>query len=55
MQTDIDRAMTIEADIFDLCFATEDQKEGREAFVEKGQPVFKEKWKNGDEHLWILH
>ena len=26
MQTDIDRAMSIEADLFGLCFATQDQK-----------------------------
>jgi len=43
MQTDIDRAMTIEADIFGLCFATEDQKEGMQAFVEKRKAEFKGK------------
>jgi Enoyl-CoA hydratase/carnithine racemase len=43
MQTDIDRAMTIEADIFALCFSTEDQHEGMKAFVEKRKPVFQEK------------
>ncbi|PKM75952.1 MAG: crotonase [Firmicutes bacterium HGW-Firmicutes-15] len=43
MQTDIDRAMTIEADIFGLCFATEDQKEGMGAFVEKRKAQFKGK------------
>jgi len=43
MQTDIDRAMTIEADIFSLCFSTEDQKEGMKAFIEKRKPQFKEK------------
>lgn len=43
MQTDIDRAMTIEADIFGLCFATEDQKEGMTAFVEKRKAEFKGK------------
>jgi enoyl-CoA hydratase len=43
MQTDIDRAMTIEADIFGLCFATEDQKEGMRAFVEKRKAEFKGK------------
>ncbi|MEN6462902.1 MAG: enoyl-CoA hydratase-related protein [Syntrophomonas sp.] len=43
MQTDIDRAMTIEADIFGLCFSTEDQKEGMNAFIEKRAPQFKEK------------
>lgn len=40
MQTDIDRAMTIEADAFGLCFATEDQKEGMTAFVEKRKANF---------------
>ena len=42
-QTDIDRAMTIEVDIFALCFSTEDQKEGMNAFIEKRKPQFKEK------------
>ncbi len=41
MQTDIDRGMTIEADAFGLCFATDDQKEGMAAFVEKRKPQFK--------------
>lgn len=40
MQTDIDRAMTVEADLFGLCFATEDQKEGMGAFVEKRKANF---------------
>lgn len=40
MQTDIDRAMTIEADIFALCFSTADQKEGMKAFIEKRSPQF---------------
>ncbi|MDD4802816.1 MAG: short-chain-enoyl-CoA hydratase [Syntrophomonas sp.] len=40
MQTDIDRGMTIEADAFGLCFATNDQKEGMSAFVEKKKPEF---------------
>jgi len=40
MQTDIDRSMTIEADAFGLCFATQDQKEGMTAFVEKRKPQF---------------
>lgn len=43
MQTDIDRAMTIECDIFALCFSTEDQKEGMNAFIEKRTADFKEK------------
>lgn len=40
MQTDINRGMTIEADVFGLCFATTDQKEGMTAFVEKRKPQF---------------
>jgi enoyl-CoA hydratase len=40
MQTDIDRAMWIEADLFGLCFATADQKEGMAAFSEKRKPEF---------------
>ncbi|PKM77322.1 MAG: crotonase [Firmicutes bacterium HGW-Firmicutes-15] len=41
MQADIDTAMAIEADLFGLCFATEDQKEGMAAFVEKRKADFK--------------
>lgn len=40
MQTDIDRALTLEADLFGLCFATADQKEGMRAFVEKRKANF---------------
>jgi enoyl-CoA hydratase len=40
MQTDIDRGMTIEADVFGLCFATEDQTEGMTAFIDKRKPGF---------------
>jgi enoyl-CoA hydratase len=43
MQTDIDRALSIETDIFSLCFSTKDQKEGMKAFVEKRKPQFQEK------------
>jgi len=43
MQTDIDRGMTFEADLFGLCFATEDQKEGMKAFIDKRKPEFKGK------------
>ncbi|WP_054693211.1 short-chain-enoyl-CoA hydratase [Syntrophomonas palmitatica] len=39
-QTDIDRAMTIEADLFGLCFSTLDQKEGMQAFIEKRKATF---------------
>ena len=41
MQADIDTAMAIEADMFGLCFSTEDQKEGMAAFVEKRKAEFK--------------
>lgn len=40
MQTDINRALTIEADVFGICFATADQKEGMGAFVEKRKAQF---------------
>lgn len=43
LQADINTAMDIEADLFGLCFATEDQKEGMQAFVNKGQASFKGK------------
>lgn len=41
LQADIDTAMSIEADLFGMCFATEDQKEGMKAFIEKGKIEFK--------------
>lgn len=41
IETDIETGMAIERDLFGLCFATEDQKEGMNAFVEKRSPQFK--------------
>lgn len=41
IETDIETAMAIERDLFGLCFATEDQKEGMNAFIEKRRPEFK--------------
>ena len=35
VETDMDTGMTIEKNIFGLCFASGDQKEGMEAFLEK--------------------
>ena len=35
MQVDIDKAVEIEAEDFGKCFATEDQKEGMTAFMER--------------------
>lgn len=43
MQTDMDTAISIEADLFGLCFSSEDQKEGMKAFLEKRAPDFKNK------------
>jgi len=40
-QTDISTAIDIEANLFGLCFATEDQKEGMAAFLEKRKAEFK--------------
>ncbi len=41
IETDIDTGIEIEANLFGLCFATKDQKEGMSAFVEKRKPEFK--------------
>jgi len=41
IETDIDTGIEIEANLFGLCFATKDQKEGMSAFVEKRNPEFK--------------
>ncbi len=43
LEMDIDKAYSYEAELFGLCFATEDQKEGMAAFLEKRQPVWKDK------------
>lgn len=40
MQADIDTGIAIENELFAMCFATEDQKEGMKAFLEKRKPVF---------------
>lgn len=40
LQADIDTGMEIEKAQFALCFATEDQKEGMKAFLEKRKPEF---------------
>lgn len=41
MNMDTKSAYSYEADIFGLCFATEDQKEGMTAFLDKRKPNFK--------------
>jgi enoyl-CoA hydratase len=43
IETDIETAIVFENQVFALCFATEDQKEGMTAFVEKRTPGFKVK------------
>ena len=43
MQVDIDAAIEIEAEDFGKCFATEDQKEGMTAFIEKRAKNFSNK------------
>ena len=41
LQTDIDTGMAIEADLFGICFATEHQKAGMGAFLNKEKASFK--------------
>lgn len=41
IETDIETGIEIEADLFGLCFATKDQKEGMTAFLEKRKAAFK--------------
>jgi enoyl-CoA hydratase len=43
LQVSIDEGCNLEANFFGLCFATEDMKEGVQAFLEKRQPKFQ--WK----------
>lgn len=40
IQTDIDTALSYESEVFGECFATEDQKEGMTAFIEKRDKNF---------------
>ncbi|WP_313163521.1 short-chain-enoyl-CoA hydratase [Sedimentibacter sp.] len=40
IETDIDTGIAYESNIFGLCFASEDQKEGMTAFLEKRKPEF---------------
>lgn len=43
LQGDLDSGLRIESNFFGLCMATEDQKEGCQAFAEKRKPQFKGK------------
>ncbi|MCK5913378.1 MAG: enoyl-CoA hydratase/isomerase family protein [Desulfuromusa sp.] len=43
LELDLDRANQYEAELFGLCFATADQKEGMQAFLEKRQAEFQGK------------
>jgi enoyl-CoA hydratase len=40
LDVDLNSGMAYEAEVFDLCFATDDQKEGMTAFIEKRKPNF---------------
>lgn len=41
IETDIETGIDIETSLFGICFATADQKEGMEAFLNKRKPEFK--------------
>jgi enoyl-CoA hydratase len=43
LEMDLSRAADYEAELFALCFATADQKEGMRAFLEKRRPVFRDR------------
>lgn len=41
LDVDLDSGIAYEIEVFGLCFATNDQKEGMRAFIEKRSPVFR--------------
>lgn len=43
IETDIETGISIESDLFGLCFSTEDQKEGMQAFLGKREAQFKKR------------
>ena len=43
VETDIDTGISIESDLFGICFSTEDQKEGMQAFLGKRGAEFKKR------------
>ena len=43
LQMDIDDGIAVENELFAMCFATEDQKEGMTAFMEKRSASFRNK------------
>lgn len=43
LEMEINKAFTYEAELFGLCFATEDQKEGMAAFLEKRKAVWQDR------------
>ena len=43
VEMDLNNALELEKDLFALCCATEDKKEGTQAFLEKRKPVFNNK------------
>lgn len=43
LELDLPRALAWEADLFALCFSTEDQKEGMRAFLEKRKAQFRDR------------
>ena len=42
-EVDLDTAISLENELFAMCFATEDQKEGMQAFLEKRDAAFQGK------------
>ncbi|NLH46128.1 MAG: crotonase, partial [Acholeplasmataceae bacterium] len=43
IDADITTGVSYEGEVFGLCFATDDQKEGMKAYLEKRKPAFIEK------------
>lgn len=46
IEIDLDKALLLEQNAFAVAFSSYDKKEGMLAFIEKREPVFKNRWED---------